>query len=110
MRRAAEPYDIFWENMSLNTKERIKNRLMTYSITLLLLGIVVGVTFGLKFLVNFLEKRTKGASNGVLWLVWILALLNSSVITIINFILRFVMRRLTSRERHKTYTEYDGAV
>ena len=110
MKRAAEPIDIFWENLGFTFKERLKFRIIPYLVTLLLLGFVFGVTFGLKFLISDLEKNTKGSSDGVIWIVWLLALVNSTFISSINFVLRIIMRMLTLREKHRTYTDYDASV
>ena len=110
MKRAAEPIDIFWENLGFTFKERLKFRIIPYLVTLLLLGFVFGVTFGLKFLISDLEKNTKGSSDGVIWIVWLLAFVNSTFISSINFVLRIIMRMLTLREKHRTYTDYDASV
>lgn len=107
MNRAAEPTDIFWENMALNSRKRLKRKLITYSVSILLLGIVFFVTLLLDFFINFLEDETNGGSNILVLLIWALTFGNSILVAVINLILRAVMRKLTAKERNKTYTDYN---
>ena len=107
MNRAAEPTDIFWENMALNSRKRLKRKLITYSVSILLLGIVFFVTLLLDLFINFLEDETNGGSNILVLLIWALTFGNSILVAVINLILRAVMRKLTAKERNKTYTDYN---
>lgn len=107
MSRAAEPTDIFWENMALNSRKRLKRKLITYSVSILLLGIVFFVTLLLDLFINFLEDETNGGSNILVLLIWALTFGNSILVAVINLILRAVMRKLTAKERNKTYTDYN---
>ena len=107
MNRAAEPTDIFWENMALNSRKRLKRKLITYSVSILLLGIVFFVTLLLDLFINFLEDETDGGSNILVLLIWALTFGNSILVAVINLILRAVMRKLTAKERNKTYTDYN---
>ena len=56
--RAAEPLDIFWENLSISTRSRLKRVLISYLITFLVLAVVFGVNLGLNFFKVFLENST----------------------------------------------------
>jgi len=51
MERAAEPTDIFWENFSVETIQRVKYSILTYLCTGLLLGI--------SFSINLISATTQ---------------------------------------------------
>ena len=48
--RAAEPIDVYWENLSVKDSQRLAKTLITYSITALMLGAVFGIYFSLNLL------------------------------------------------------------
>jgi len=51
MERAAEPTDIFWENFSVETIQRVKYSVLTYLVTTLLLLV--------SFTINLFSARTQ---------------------------------------------------
>jgi hypothetical protein len=48
--RAPEPTDIFWENLNLSLKQRIKRIFFTYLMTFLLLVFALAVNIGVHYL------------------------------------------------------------
>ena len=54
--RAAEPGDIYWENLSVNTIKRVKKTLITYTIASLCLGVAFSINLALSFAKDALDK------------------------------------------------------
>lgn len=108
--RAAEPSDIFWENMAINDKTRLKRKIITWLVTLLLLVIVTVITLAINYLVNVLVDQRGHNGKVIDILIYLTSLGKSIIVASINLILRTVMRGLTSKERDKTYTNYNASV
>jgi hypothetical protein len=96
--------------MGVSSLTRFKNILVTYMLTFLL----IGVCFAIIYLVTLVKLRIKNNEVGELNFStnWIrgLSVICSLVITFINSILRFVVRRFTAMERHETLTNYNLSV
>ena len=56
--RAADPGDVYWENLSVNTWGRVKRMIATYSVLIFLLGIVFGIYYGLYRLKKYIDEDT----------------------------------------------------
>jgi len=110
VKRAAEPTDIFWENLAVNRSRKFKYKLLTWIISALLLGIVFVVNLILNRVIKYLEDDSNHKSNGLNWLIRFISLGNSILIASINLVLRVIMRALTSKERDSTYTDYNLSV
>jgi hypothetical protein len=64
MYRAAEPGEVFWENMGITFRERVKNSIIIYAIVFFFLCIAFGINFLLVFGQNQLESNlSKGQST-----------------------------------------------
>lgn len=57
--RAAEPQDVFWENLGYDIVDRAKRGFATFSITALILIVVFGVNLGLNYLKEVLEESSR---------------------------------------------------
>ena len=111
--RAAEPADIFWENLGYRTLDRWKRGAITFLVTFLLLLVVFGVNLGLNLFKEWLEdtSRESDDSTGILiWLVRFISILTSFLVVTINVVLSRVVRKLTAKEVHATYTKYHLSV
>ena len=116
--RAAEPGDVYWENLSVRSFERFIKSLLTYSATALLLVLVFGIYFSLNLLKTYLEDKSQenideddgGESNKFIWLVRLVSFGTSIVAIIVNAVLNWIIRLLSSFEKHMTYTRYHLSV
>lgn len=105
--RAPEPSDVYWENMNVTTSQRLKNMAVTFIATLLLICTCAAAVFGIKYLKTYVDDEEKGLPPYVTTLVSILC---SIVIMSVNTNLRKVIRELTIKEKHETYTAYNISV
>ena len=108
--RAAEPTDIFWENLSVTTIERVKKSLATYGVTALCLLIAFGINLGLSILKDSLEDSSGGASTGAAAAIRVISIFTSFLVVFINVVLGRIIRILSAYEKHETYTKYHLSV
>jgi hypothetical protein len=59
MERAAEPTDVYWENVSIKNKQRVVNIVITYSVTLLILCL----SFGFNYSVALIKYELRGIKH-----------------------------------------------
>ena len=106
--RSAEPTDIFWENMALSFKSKLRYKTITYLSTVILLAIVFWITLILNLIIDELEDEEEDRdSNSFRALIRIINLAQSIFVAVINIVLRQLLRILTSKERDDTYTYYN---
>ena len=110
--RATEPGDVYWENLSVSDIERYCRQALTYLITAICLGVAFAIYYGLNQLGNYLEEEaeSEGASSYQLWLLRLVNLVSSIITMVINILLDIVIRRLSSFEKHRSYTNYHLSV
>ena len=111
--RAADPGDVYWENLSVSTWGRVKKMMVTYSVLILLLAFVFGIYYGLYRLKKYVDEESKNGStnSSLMQFIVILVSICSSLITIVvNSILVYIIRLMSSYEKHSTYTKYDLSV
>lgn len=103
-RRAAEPTDLFWENLSVSKSSRIARTFMIYMLTLVVLAICFGINLGIKYAKRTLnsesvETAVKGHDNDdstfTQWIIRILTFISSIIVVINNIILGRVVRLFT---------------
>ena len=111
MGRAAEPTDVFWENMSVTFFARLKYRIIAMLITTAVLGIAFGVNYGLTSFSKYLDKQAKDSDDDFINNInRIIALIRSIVVAVMNFILKKIMLKLTLMEKDNTFTKYNLSV
>jgi hypothetical protein len=101
--RAPEPTDVYWENLNITSLKRYFRIFVTYSATV----IMILACFGIIYLFNIWKinaARNKG--YGSIVISWIC----SFVIIGINEGLTTVVRTLSIKEKHETYTAYNLSV
>lgn len=112
--RAAEPTDVFWENLAVPSNERTQRIFLTYVITtLVLLGsftanLVIGIIKG-----NMEEdaKNENGSAGGLYWtFISLINIINGLAVSTINYSLGQIVRYLTNIERQTTYTKHDLSI
>ena len=70
--RAAEPADVYWENLSVKEYRRIFRTLLTYSVTFFILMVVFGIYFALNLLKKILEDNSNNSGSNIdFWLLTI---------------------------------------
>ncbi|CAD8171332.1 unnamed protein product [Paramecium pentaurelia] len=104
--RAPEPDDVFWENCGYNLKYKIKQRTISWFITLVLLITSFFILFGLDYVQNNYLKD----QNINYVLLTIISLIISFIISIINAMIYFSITILANKEKHYTKTHYDVSV
>jgi hypothetical protein len=111
LERAAEPADVYWENISVTDAQRFFKTLITYSITAIMLGATFGLYFSLNLLKEHLEERAEDSSSSSdLWLLRLVTFGTSLIVVLINTVLRLAIRMLSSFEKHSTHTKFHLSV
>lgn len=104
--RAPEPSDVYWENLSLTSFQRFLRVAATYFATFIIIGICFAIIWGINVGKTNLEKNGGKNSGAVRFLSFVC----SFVIIITNTSLRTVVRSLSLKEQHETYTAYNLSV
>lgn len=94
--KAPEPTDVYWEHLGVTDFQKLRNTFITYLASLVLVGICFGIIYGLTTAkIEYVKshKDDKSASNRMATNV--LSVVVSLIITIINQLLRFVVRRFS---------------
>ena len=109
--RAAEPTDIFWQNMSVTFLNRLRHRLVSLTITLALLGVAFGINFSLTSLSKSVEDEAdKSEEEFIQNANRFIALLRSIVVSVMNVVLKKMMLKLALLEKDNTITKYNLSV
>lgn len=114
LERAAEPTNVYWENMSVTFSSRFKYSWLTYFTSFILLLIVFLINFGLSFSRNLLANEISNVNGDSSKLYnainSLISILSSIIIAINNALLTLVIRSISKLERHETYTKYNVSV
>ncbi|CAD8068986.1 unnamed protein product [Paramecium sonneborni] len=106
--RAPEPGDIMWENLGEKPWKQISNQTWTNLATFLILGICFGAILGISIGQNQLNKsETKNTYKSVALLITILGLIASLIISLLNIIMAFTIKKLVFYERPYTQTDFN---
>lgn len=108
--RAAEPGDIYWENLSVTTLERVKTSFYTNLIAFGCLLIAFGINLGLSILKDAIESNDNETTTTEEFLVRFISILTSFIVVVINVTLGRVIRILSAYEKHETYSKYHLSV
>lgn len=112
--RAAEPTDVFWENLNAKTHVRVKKSFYAYAATLFVLGIIFGINMAVSYAKDDFEEDSRDKSGNTdettLLGARLLAVSMTLLVVIANFVLGRFVRRFSSFQRHKTYSEYHISV
>ncbi|CAD8109214.1 unnamed protein product [Paramecium primaurelia] len=106
--RAPEPGDIMWENLGEKPWKQISNQTWTNLATLLILGICFGAILGISIGQNSLSKsESKNTYKSVAFIITILGLVASFVISLLNSIMAFTIKKLVFYEKPYTQTDFN---
>ena len=108
--RASEPSDVYWENLSFNTIQRVKKMSVTYIITFLCLWVAFGINLGLNILKNSYSSSNKSTSSSATTSIRAIAIWTSIIVVMINVALGRIVRILSAYENHETYSKYHLSV
>ena len=100
--RAPEPEDIIFENLEIKTIERVFRTILVYFFSFIL----IFISFILVTALNYLQKYTDEKNNFHIIVAYIISLLISLCIQIINEIFKKILDFLTKREKPSTTTNY----
>mmetsp|Transcript_20033 Transcript_20033/g.17107 ORF Transcript_20033/g.17107 Transcript_20033/m.17107 type:complete len:296 (+) Transcript_20033:654-1541(+) len=98
----AEPTDLIWPNMCYSTSIKFKNRAITNFVTVIL----VAMGFGLIVLLYYGQGRVIEESGDGSRLIDVLSFIVSILVSMINYILKVVILKLSGYEKHSTYTNF----
>jgi hypothetical protein len=100
-----EPSDIIWENLGTPLKAKFKRRVLASFLSFFLLAVSFGCILALKLWKNRLSKEQneeEGSSTKGL----ILSFVITGFISLINLLLKFVMRQISVQEKYTTVTGF----
>ncbi len=107
--RAPEPNDIIWENLGIDWIEKFKLQWWTAFYTFLVLLSCFFCIFGLTFLQKYLlDPADLKISNKKLGSF--INALGAILISVINYLLNFVIKKFASLEKHLTITGYVSSI
>jgi hypothetical protein len=109
LERAAEPGDIYWENLSVTTLERVQKSFYTNLIALGCLVVAFGINLGLSILKDTFDDN-EGSSTSATTVIRFISVMTSFVVVAINVALGRVVRILSAYEKHETYSKYHLSV
>jgi hypothetical protein len=104
--RAPEPSDVYWENLNVTFWQRLMRVILTYLGTVLVIGLCFGIIYG----INIAKIELKKVNGVPEWIITALSFVCSFVIVGVNQSLRTVVRTLSIKEKHETYTAYNLSV
>ena len=111
IQEAAEPSDVFWENLGVSQQERNRNtrhvNLICGGILLLCFAGVLGMYQAKGAMIASLGNGSSGTSS---LSVQAISYFTSFVIVMINYVLQFAIRKLTFWEKHPNWTNYYTSV
>lgn len=113
MERAAEPTDIFWENLSVVATERFRKSVFTYFVTLLVLAtsfLINWYSASIRFKLEQTARDKNDDSTSEFTIILIIVSVNAILVALINFSFGRLIRILSSYEAHETYTKYNLSV
>lgn len=107
--RAAEPGDIYWENLSIGLFKRNFLKFICNITVIILLLTGFAINFGLnKLRVSFEEQNISSSKNYIK--IRVIAACTSLIIVVINILLTKVIRISSAYEKHETYSKYNISV
>lgn len=104
--RAPEPSDVYWENLSVTSIKRFFRVSATYFATTIIIGACFGIIYG----INIAKKNMEHGDDSNSGAVRFLSFVCSFVIVITNISLKTIVRTLSIKEKHETYTAYNLSV
>ena len=112
--RAPEPTDIFWENLSATTLQRIGKSMVSYFLTFLTILVTLGLIASLKqWKDNYTDRmalKEEELTFRELGTLKFVSILTSLIVMVVNILLRFVIRRYSLSEKHETATKMNVSV
>lgn len=109
-RKAPEPGDILWGNLGITAWEQLKMKILTNSITALLLFFAFGIIFAVQYGQIVIGETLEEGSYVSIVIMTLLGILASLIITIINQALFHVIDFFGRLEKHSTRTSFDISV
>ena len=106
LKRAPEPSDVLWENLGYSNREKLKRKIITFSMAALLITasflIIIGIGLGEDKVIQKLGQASR--------LIKILSLVSSFLLLIFNKYLEEFISKLTEFEKHGSSTGYFTAM
>ena len=97
IQRAPEPQDILWANIGISDLEKFKRKMITYTVTIIMLGVSFAAVYGLSL------AQVNNSSNRYLsTLISLLISLINIIISRTYYLILEVIRRLSIYERDYT--------
>ena len=100
IQRAFEPSDILWENLEYFWTQKIKKRSISYLISLVLF---IASYLCLFFISELQSLVNKSETNQIY--KKLLGIISYITVTIINYLITYIVRKLVIYEKHSSYTD-----
>ena len=98
-----EPEDIIWENFKYTSRQRVLNTLLVFVLCL----IIIGLSFGLVLLFTIIQNKIiEDEKNINLFVKYLLSLIISIIIGVVNAGIGGVLKKFTKFEKHYSRTNY----
>ena len=98
IKRAKEPNDIIWENFGLTKTERFIKKLISFTITF----IIIAISFGIIYSFKYIQRKNT--------IQFLYSIFISITISLINAILRFILKILTTSEKNTFFTYKESSL
>ena len=101
-----EPEDIIWENFNYSARQRGIRTILVFLISILLIILSLGIIFGLTFIQDYLNADDRQAKHKNIFFKYLISLIITGVISIINAIFQLILERLTYLEKQISKSNY----
>ena len=98
-----EPEDFYWENFKYNSRERGLRIILVFALSLIIIGLSFGFVLFFTYLQNLVLEDEKKFN---LFVKYLLSLIITIVISVLNEVLVVVLKKFTLKEKHLSRTSY----
>ena len=101
-----EPEDVIWENFRYTARQRGIRTLIVFIICILVMALSFAIVFGLTFVQDYLYDDEKGTKSNNIFLKYLISLIITIVINIINSCITLLLEKLTHLEKQISTSNY----
>ena len=101
-----EPEDVIWENFRYTARQRGIRTLIVFIICILIMALSFAIVFGLTFVQDYLYDDGKGTKRNNIFLKYLISLIITIVINIINSCFNLLLEKLTHLEKQISTSNY----
>ena len=101
-----EPEDVIWENFRYTARQRGIRTLIVFIVCILIMALSFSIVFGLTFAQDYLYEDERGTKTTNIFLKYLISLIITIVINIINSCIQLVLEKLTHLEKQISTSNY----